>query len=117
MKKFAALAMLGILFFSFQAAQSWIYINPESVKNLEDYTTALSKCDLDKYRYMDKRNTLHFESGLDVQLLSANEMIAKGMQVKLDRVRTTEPEFDTKPLFRLTESGHIVEMLTRNKIK
>jgi hypothetical protein len=117
MKKFLLLFLLPIISMSFTNLKSWRYQNPESVQNISAYDAALAQCDLDRYRYVDQKNVLKFESGLRVELLSANECIAQGIAVKMDRVRTTAPEFDTKPIFRLTEDGKVVEMLTRNKHK
>lgn len=117
MKRFIVFLILCMPLLSMQGTKSWVYVNPQSVSNLQPYDDALGKADLDRYRYFDRRNTLHFESGLDVQLLSANEMIDAGMPVRTERVRTQEPEFDTKPVFRLAPNGVIIEMQTRTKAK
>lgn len=117
MKRFILFLLLCLPLLSFQDSQSWVYINPQAVTDLAPYTEALGKADLDRYRYFDKRNVLHFENGLDVELLSANEVIALGLPVKTDHVRTQEPEFDTKPVFRLTPTGILLEVQTRTKVK
>lgn len=117
MKKFILLFLLPLISMSFTNPKSWTYQNPESVQNIAAYDAALEQCDLDRYRYVDQKNVLKFESGLRVELLSANECIAQGLPVKMDRVRTAAPEFDTQPIFRLTDDGKVVEMLTRNKHK
>lgn len=117
MKRFIAFLLICLPLLSFQETKSWIYLNPQLVADLAPYTDALNKADLDRYRYFDKRNVLHFENGLDVELLSANELTAAGIPVKTERVRTVEPAFDTKPVFRLAPNGVLLEIQTRTKIK
>ncbi|MGL5890204.1 MAG: hypothetical protein ACRC3B_09980 [Bacteroidia bacterium] len=115
----------GILLFAFCVLQlsfttpagSYVYLNPETVTDTNPYTAALSKADMDRYRYMDERNTLVFESGLKVELLSANEMKALNMPLRIERVRTEKPGFDTGSIFRLTPEGGIVEIMTKTKVK
>ncbi|HTF03288.1 MAG TPA: hypothetical protein VK826_04650 [Bacteroidia bacterium] len=102
---------------AFTGTRTWVILNPETVEHVTPYEDALAKADLDKYRYFDKRNTLHFENGLNVELLSANELQAQGIAVKTDRVRTEEPAFDTKPVFRLSPDGILIEVQTRSKVK
>ncbi|HEU4719312.1 MAG TPA: hypothetical protein VFU15_15820 [Bacteroidia bacterium] len=117
MKRLFIILLIAAPLLSMTAVKSWNYLNPEIVPDLKPYDVALSNSDLDKYRYFDKRNTLHFDTGLDVELLSANEMIAAGMPVNKDHVRTQEPSFDTKPVFKLTTDGKLLEVQTRIKIK
>jgi hypothetical protein len=112
------LLMFSFLLLSFTTpAGSYVYLNPESVSDLNPYTTALSKADMDRYRYMDERNTIVFESGLKVELLSANEMKVLNMPVRVERVRTEKPGFDTGSVFRLTPDGGIAEIMTKTKVK
>lgn len=117
MKRFIVLLLLSLPLFSFVENNSWVYVNPHVVTDISRYDDALRNADLDKYRYFDKRNTLHFDSGLDVELLSANELTALGIPFKADHVRTEDPAFDTKPVFKLTTDGKILEVQTRVKIK
>jgi hypothetical protein len=117
MKRLLFFLLIGLPFISLTDTRSWIYLHQEVVSDIASYTEALTKADLDKYRYFDMRNTLHFENGLDVELLSANELSAAGIPFKKDHVRTEVPSFDTKPIFKLTANGILVEVQTRSKIK
>lgn len=109
--------MVSFACLAFTGAKTWIILNPQAVPDTAPYEEALAKADLDKYRYFDKRNTLHFENGLDVELLSANELDAQGITFRRDHVRTAEPAFDTKPVFRLAPDGTLIEIQTRTKVK
>ena len=117
MKNLAIVLLLAVACMAFTGTRTWIVVNPDAVADIAPYEEALSKSSLDKYRYTDKRFTMHFENGLNVELLSANELDAQGIPYKRDHVRTQEPEFDTKPVFRLTADGYLVEIQTRTKVK
>ncbi|CAN5415867.1 hypothetical protein BH09BAC5_BH09BAC5_13950 [soil metagenome] len=117
MKRFIVFLLIGLPFISLTDTRSWVYIHQSVVPEIAPYTEALIHSDLDKYRYFDMRNTLHFENGLDVELLSANELTASGIPFKKDHVRTEVPSFDTHSVFKLTANGILVEVQTRSKIK
>lgn len=117
MKRFVVFLLLMLPLLSMTDPRSFVFVNPNVVTNIDDYNYALCKADLDRYRYQDKRNTLHFEGGLDVELLSANEMTALNLPFKADRIRQADPEFDTKPIFKLAADGIIIEVQTRIKYK
>jgi hypothetical protein len=117
MKNLAVVFLITISCFAFTGTRTWVIVNPDAVVDVAPYEEALSKSDLDKYRYFEKRNTLHFENGLNVELLSANELDAQGIAYKRDHVRTEDPSFDTKPVFRLTNDGYLIEVQTRIKVK
>ena len=117
MKRFLFFLILSLPILSFTDSKSYIWVNPQVVSDIAPYDAALSKADMDRYRYFDQRNTLHFDNGLDVILLSANELTAMGISFNKDHVRTSVPEFDTHSVFKLTADGILVEVMTRTKIK
>jgi hypothetical protein len=111
------LAVCALPLTAMQNVKSYVILNPELVADVRPYEAALEAANMDKYRYFDKRNTIRFENGLLVELLSAHEMGILGLPVKTERVRTTEPEFDTGSIFQLTPDGVLVEVMTKTKIK
>jgi hypothetical protein len=117
MKRFLLFLVFCIPLFSFTDTRSYIWVNPQVVSDIAPYDAALSSADMDKYRYFDQRNTLHFDNGLDLILLSANELTALGVSFNRDHVRTAVPAFDTHSVFKLTSNGTLVEVMTRSKIK
>jgi hypothetical protein len=125
MKRFLTLLLIALpLFYSFKQVdkqaditRTWVYQNPGIVSDLTPYDAALAASDLDRYRYFDHRNIIHFDNGLNVELMSANELTAMGITVKTNHVRTHEPQFDTGSVFKLAQNGHLVEVMTKTKIK
>ena len=53
---------------------TYIFKNSEKITSLKDYSTAISKAQLDCYRMLNQRRSLKFDNGLIVELLSANEL-------------------------------------------
>ncbi|HTL82658.1 MAG TPA: hypothetical protein VL651_13185 [Bacteroidia bacterium] len=117
MKRFVVFLLLVLPLLSMTDPRSFVFVNPNVVTNIDDYNYALCKADLDKYRSMDKRYTMHFEGGLDVELLSANEMTALNLPFNASHIRQQDPDFDTKPIFKLAADGIIIEVQTRVKYK
>ncbi|UPT65252.1 MAG: hypothetical protein M0D57_11810 [Sphingobacteriales bacterium JAD_PAG50586_3] len=125
MKRFLTLLIIVLpLFYSFKQAniqadttRTWVYQNPEIVSDLAPYDAALAASDLDRYRYFDHRNIIHFENGLNVELMSANELTALGITYKANHIRTHEPQFNTGSVFKLAQNGHLVEVMTKIKVK
>lgn len=97
-------------------ARSFVITQKGTVTDVAAYEKAMETGNWDKYRYFDKRSVIRFETGLVIELLSANEMKALGLPVLTDRVRTRDPETDSGSVFRLTSGGIIVEMM-KTKIK
>lgn len=114
---FVLLAPVLLSVKSLDVTRTWVYQNPSVVANLAPYDAALAASDLDRYRYFDQHSILNFENGLKVELLSANEVIAMGLPVKTERVRTQAPAFDTGSIFHIAQNGHLVEVMTKTKIK
>lgn len=86
----------------------FIIINPRSIPNLNDYVYALNHNDLDRFRHMDHRTTIHFTEGVDVQLLSATEMMNAGLPVDLNQVNTGSLDRTRNSQFSLHPSGRII---------
>ncbi|TND09003.1 MAG: hypothetical protein FD123_1857 [Bacteroidetes bacterium] len=120
MKSFLTVVLLfagSLLYASQTSSQSFVIKEKGTVTDLTPYLDALTKSDLDKYRYFDKRSVMKFENGMIVELLSANEMKALGLSVKTERVRTEDPKFDSGSVFKLAQNGVLVEVLTKTKYK
>jgi len=118
MKLFVALILLHFNTLNTTIQQpTWVYKNPEVVQDLAPYNAALSVSGLDRFRYFDQRNTLHFENGLNVELLSANEVIAMGLPIKTNHVRTFAPSAYPASIFKLAPNGTLIELVAKAKAK
>lgn len=118
MKSLVVLLLLSSsIFRPISTQHTWNFINPEVVADLAPYNNALANADLDRFRYFDVRNTIHFENGLNVELLSANEVTAMGLPVKTTHVRTQPPTAYSQSIFKLLPNGLLVELPAMQKRK
>ena len=106
-----------ILLFSYAlAAQSsgsgYVILNPASVQNVSDFVYALNNNDLDRYRHVDHRTMIHFNEGLDVELLSGKEMTESGLPVDMNKVNTSQMDRTRNSQFSLHPSGRIIISVT-----
>lgn len=92
--------------------QSFVIVNSGSVRNIQPFVDALNGNDIDKYRHIDQRTTILFQEGVEVQLLSANELQGLGLPVDLSKVNTTAVDRMRHSQFKLHESGRILELVT-----
>jgi len=115
MKRIIWLAPLLFFFCGLSAqpsAPGFVILNPRSVPNMSDLVYALGHNDLDKYRHVDHRTTIHFNAGLDVELLSGTEMVEAGLPVDMSKVNTTEIDRTRNSQFSLHPSGRIIVTVT-----
>jgi hypothetical protein len=110
-KTFSISCLLLFLICSFASAQqpeTFILRNKGSVSDITPYVKALQAADLTADRYLDKRRIFRFTSGLEVELLSANELIAQGVKVDVSRL-CTKKESDPDPIYTLSATGYILK--------
>lgn len=87
--------------------------NAASVTNLSVYEKALNVPDIESFRYRTKRNTLVFDNGLTVELLSAQELFIKGENILPNNYSDTRDKKYIQPVFRLADNGSLVAMYTK----
>ncbi|HXC06208.1 MAG TPA: hypothetical protein VNZ86_15730 [Bacteroidia bacterium] len=78
------------------------------ISDITPYVKAIQSADMTSDRYLDKRRTFKFTSGVEVELLSANELIAQGIKVDTDRLCTLKTG-DPGPVYTLSASGYILK--------
>ena len=106
--------MLLFLFYGLSSQTSnsgFVIHNPRSVSNISDFIYALNHNDLDKYRHMDYRTIIHFNEGVEVELLSGTEMVEAGLSVDISKVSTGQDRTRNSQ-FSLDPSGRIVVSVT-----
>lgn len=83
-------------------------IQPEDV---QAYLQALQKADLDRYRFRAKSNFIRFETGVEVEIFSAEWCSLHGVSIKSSHIRDDAQNYDDG-VFALGANGMIVEKKT-----
>jgi hypothetical protein len=95
--------------------------NPDSFKivktggltDLSVYEKAIKAADLENFRYKTKRNTIYFDSGVAVELFSAQELFIMGKSIQPNSYSDTRDKKYIQPVFHLAENGGLVAMFTK----
>ena len=98
--------------------ETYRFVNPEIVNNLQDYETAFSTADMTKFRFSNKSNVIKFNNGLEVELFSANQLVANGISVDASKLLVKEPTNRNDYLFDISEDKkYILQKYAVNKYK
>lgn len=98
--------------------QTYRFVNPEIVNNLQDYETAFSTADMTKFRFSNKLNVIKFNNGLEVELFSANQLVANGVTVDSSKLLTSDPLNKGYYVFGLSANKkYIMQLFTKTKLK
>lgn len=73
----------------------------------KDITAIISKVQLENFRLLDQRDTLTFDNGFDIILLSAKELHQSGIITDLTSYLQVFPPNYKLPVFHLNEQGQI----------
>lgn len=82
--------------------------NEGNFPNLEDYISALNKATLDNYRLKSKGYIMNFENGLQIEILSADYLVEKGIIKNADAYPLSFAEERINAAFNLKD-GYILE--------
>jgi hypothetical protein len=93
----------------FAQDKSYVILDKAEVVDINLYITAIEKATWDKYRLVDERRSVTFKEGVKIELLSANEMTEKGLEIDLSKVMKQASNGKYQPLFVLSDSGFIME--------
>tara|TARA_B110000285_G_C15094120_1_gene600876 strand:- start:1205 stop:1564 length:360 start_codon:yes stop_codon:yes gene_type:complete len=89
--------------------KSYVITDEALVGDISIYITAIEKANWDKYRIVDERRVITFKKGVKIELLSANEMTEKGIEINLSKVMKQSPKGIYQPIFVLNNNGFIIE--------
>jgi len=121
MKKQATIRNLFVLFFfiasfglSAQEQNNLTYriIENGTVQNVQPYIDALNASNLKYHRLKDTRTTILFETGVKVELYSANELLTAGRAINPSDFPITFPATRVEPSFVLGANNYIIEKHT-----
>ena len=85
--------------------------NPDLTTDLDSYTRALDKANLSQYRLQNKSFTLKFESGIIVEVFSAENLLSKN--IVIDQSYEYPEDFSSEryeSVFNLASNDNIVEI-------
>jgi hypothetical protein len=74
----------------------------------EFYSKAIMGADMESYRSRDKRVTLKFDNGFELELFSAKEMVVKGIQVNPNSYEETHDKKIEYPVFVINSKGFLL---------
>lgn len=115
--------LLTLFVFNFSFSQevekiTYKFLNPEIVSNINDYKKAFSTADMSAFRYESKSNIIVFQSGLKVELFSANELKNKNLKLDLQNIRGEDEKASDSYYFTLSENKKfILQKFTRTEFK
>ncbi|MBL4703396.1 MAG: hypothetical protein JKY54_02685 [Flavobacteriales bacterium] len=93
---------------SFSQTETYEITSQGSLTDVSEYANAMNDGNFDSYRFQSKRRTIVFESGVEVQLLSVNELVAKSVTVDASMAIGDNVSIADEGLWKLTASGHII---------
>lgn len=98
-------------------AKTFSVLNTGNVSNIKEYEEAFEKASMENYRYQDKRCVIRFDSGFEIEMLSARELIAKGQNINLNDYKTNDIQNWTQPIFHLNSDGTLSAIYTKANLK
>lgn len=92
-------------------------VNNGSVSDINAYETAFTKADMESYRYQNKSCTLKFDTGIEIEMYSAQELINQGHNVVLSNYKIADSPNWIQPVFRLNLDGTLTALYSKANLK
>lgn len=92
-------------------------VNHGSVTDTRAYETAIANADMEGYRYQNKRCTITFDNGVQIELLSATEMMQAGHTVNISDYKISDSPQWIQPTFHLNVDGTLSAIYTKANLK
>ena len=108
--------LVSILFTStgFSQKDSYLIINKNKTTNISEYKDALDNANFNRIRYKSKRRQITFLNGPTIELLSAQELISKGVLIDLSEATNDGKYIDDSNTWKLAPNGHIIHTISMN---
>ena len=97
--------------FSYSQENTYEVVDSGTSQDITVYTKAMDVANFDRFRYRDARRMLIFTEGVRIELLSVEEVLSNGWEVK--HPGTTKPTSTknyNEPFFRVSKTGHIISV-------
>lgn len=89
---------------------SFILKNLVDQSKLEFYTQAIENANFEDLRLKEKTQVFEFENGFSLELVSAKELIKRGVSLDLIAYKQELDKDFQIPLFRISSEGHLVAL-------
>lgn len=100
----------GATVFGQTPKRTYVITNSNGIQNLETYYTALDQYDLDRHRLIDQDRTIRFETGVVIELLSAQKLETEFGRKRDGRFLNKTGNETVYPwLWSLTKNGRILD--------
>lgn len=116
------LLLIGLSFISLKREVTEVYVNAEfgyqiikndNQKDLTFCINAIENANWCGQRFLDERNLINFESGLEIELYSINEMNDSGNPVSVDCLLSKERN-TINDIWKFSESGKIIHLVSKD---
>lgn len=94
------------LFFCFGQSNTYEIVNTNNIENIQSYVNALNDAVLHSHRFQDQRRIITFESGVEIELFSINELNA--MNFNLDPSNLTVQTISTQQIWAVSSNNKII---------
>jgi hypothetical protein len=92
--------------------QTYIITDNGSVTDIQPYIAALNNSDMKNHRLLNKRYTVIFQTGVKVELFSANEISKTGLPINLSEYPENFDSSRQEPVFSLGANNFVLEYHT-----
>lgn len=84
--------------------QTFNIVNNGSAIDIKAYEDAIKSSNMESYRYKTKRDTIIFDNGVEIELLSAQELYLSGMtNINISEYSDERDARYVEPIFHLVE--------------
>jgi len=92
---------------------SYLVISEGDVVDIAFYTKSIDNGNFDRYRLIEGRRTIRFDTGFSIELLSGKELLKKyKKRINYDVIQKRGDALDYPHVFSITPEGHIIEQIT-----
>jgi hypothetical protein len=90
----------------------YVIVSTGEVSDISFYTRVLDNTNFDKFRLIEGRRTIRFDSGFTIELLSGKELYDKyGKRINYDVIQKWGDTPEYPHVFSITPEGHLMKQM------
>jgi len=94
---------------SYSQENTYKIIDQGTAQDIAVYTSAMNAANFDRFRYKTTGRILNFTEGVQIELLSVEEVLSKGLTVNHSgSMKPKDHQNYQEPTYRVSETGHII---------